>query len=75
MTHLISYAPLCQISFCHTAPLLLYVAWQQNVMEYWQEDLTSTAIPPTPSSDDMGQYIKIGVITFRTDLVFTDIRE
>jgi len=46
-------------------PPLLSVPWQQNVMEYWLECSTSTAIPPTSASDIMGQHNKIGGITFR----------
>ena len=41
------------------------VTQQQNVMGYWQEGSTFTAIPPTSTSDVMGQHHKIGGITFR----------
>jgi len=33
----------CQMPFCQTAPLLPFVTWQQNVMEYCQEGSASTA--------------------------------
>ena len=52
-----------KMPFCHTAPLLPSVTQQQNVMEFWWEGSTSTAIPPTPASD-VGQRDKIGDITF-----------
>ena len=58
-----SDALLCQTPFCQTAPLLPSVTQQQNVMEYW-EGSASTAIPPTPTSDIMGQHNKIGGTTF-----------
>ena len=59
-----SYALPCQTSFSHAALLLPSVSWQQNVMEYWWEGSTSIAIPPTPTSDIVGQRNKIGGITF-----------
>ena len=40
-----------------TAPLLPSAAWQQNVMEYWQEGSTPISIP-TFTSDVMGQHNK-----------------
>ena len=55
--------------FCQTAPLLLSVTQQQNVMEYWWEGLISTAIPPTSASDVVGQHNKVGDITFGAALV------
>jgi len=55
---------LCQMPFCQTAPLLPFVAWQQNVMEYWWESSASTPIPPYVS-DIMGQHHKMVGITFR----------
>jgi len=33
-------------------------------MEYWQEGSNSLAIPPTSTSGVVGQYDKIGGITF-----------
>ena len=48
-----------QTPSCQTAPLLLSVTWQQNVMEYWWEVSTSTVIPPTSASDVMGQHNEI----------------
>ena len=41
-----SYTLPCQMSFCQTTPLLPSVSHQQNVMEYWWEGSTSTAVPP-----------------------------
>jgi len=46
-----SYTLPCPISLCQTVYPPLSVTWQQNIMEYWWEDLTSTAIPPTSASD------------------------
>ena len=48
----------CQTPFCQTVPLLPSVTQQQNVTEYWWEDSTSTAIPPTSNSDIIGQNKK-----------------
>ena len=62
-----------QTPICQTAPLLPSVTWQQNVMECWQEGLTSTAIPPTFSADIMGQLNKIGGITFGVALVYAQV--
>ena len=56
---------------CHTAPLLPSVTQQRNVTEYCQEGSASTAIPPTLTSDVMGQHNKIGGITFRANLIET----
>ena len=56
----------CQTSFCQTAPLLPSVTQQQDVREYWWEDSTSTAIPPTATSDIVDQHSKVGVITSGT---------
>ena len=53
----------CQMPFCQTAPLLPSVTQQQNVLEYWQEGSTSTAVRPTSASDTVGQCNKIGGIT------------
>ena len=52
------------MSFCQTAPLLPSVTQQQNVREYWWEDSASTAIPPTSTSNVVGQKNKTGGITF-----------
>ena len=49
--------------------LLPSVTQQQNVMAYWWEGSTSTAIPPTSIPDIVGQYNKIGSITFGAALV------
>jgi len=62
--------PLLQTPLCQTAALLLSVTWQQNVMEFWQEVSTSTAIPPISASDVIGQQNKTRGITFRATLVF-----
>jgi len=45
------------------------VTWQQNVVEYWWEDSTSTAIPPTSAFDIMDQDNKRGGITFGADFL------
>ena len=50
--------------FCQTTPPLLSVTWKQNVMEYWRESSTSTAIPKTVFSDNVGQNNKIEGTTF-----------
>ena len=50
-----SYTLPHQMPFCQTAPLLTSVTQQQNVMEYWWEGSTSTAVPPTSTSDIAGQ--------------------
>jgi len=52
-----------------TARLLLSATQQQNLMEYWWEGSTSTAIPPTSTADIVGQYDKIGGITFGAAIV------
>ena len=59
--------------FCQTAPLLPPVTQQQNVTEYWQEDSTSTAIPPTSTSDNLGQHNNIRGITFGAAPVFLQL--
>jgi len=58
-----------QTSLCQIAPLLPSVTQQQHGMENWWEGSASTAIPPTPTSDTVGQHNKIGDITFRAALV------
>lgn len=60
-----SYVLPCQTSFCQTAPLLPSVTWQWNVMWYWWDNSTSTAIPATSTSNVVGKHDKIGSITFR----------
>ena len=50
--------------------LLPSVAQQQNVVEYWQEGSTSTAIPSTTASNIMGQHKKNRRHNFGTALVF-----
>jgi len=54
---------------CQSVPLLPSVAWQQNITECWCKGATSTATPPTPTSDIVGQHNKIGGITFRAALI------
>ena len=54
--------------FGQIAPLLPSATWQQNVTEYWWEDSTSTAIPPTSASDTVDQHNKIENATFRAVL-------
>ena len=51
---------------CHLldASLLPSVKRQQNVMEYWWEGSTFTAISLTSASDAVGQHHKIGDVTF-----------
>jgi len=58
---------ICQHS--HRYYAFLPVIWQQNAMEYWWEDSTSTSIPATSTSDIMGQHHKIGGITFGASLI------
>ena len=53
----------CQTPFCQTAPLLPSVTWQQNVTGYWWKGSTSTAIPPTSTSDIVSQRNKTRGIT------------
>ena len=57
-----SYALPCQIPFCQTAFLLPSVTRQQHVTGYWQEGSTSTAVPPTSTSDVTGQQNIMGGI-------------
>ena len=54
----------CQTPFCQTASLLPSVTWQQNVMGYWWEGSSSTAIPPMSTSDAAVQRRKIGGTAF-----------
>ena len=65
--HLVSLP--CQTPLCQAAPLLPSITEQQNVMEYWWEGSTSTAILPPPTSDFVGQHNNIGGITFRVALL------
>ena len=53
-------------------PLLPSFAQQKNVMEYWQEGSTPTAVPPTSASDIVGQHHKIEGITFGAALTSTE---
>ena len=59
----------CQMSFCQTTPLLPSTTQQLYVTEYWQERLTSIAIPPPSNSDVLGQPNKTGGITFGAALI------
>ena len=54
--------------FCHSAPLLPPVTWQQNVTGYWLEKATPTAIRPF-SFDIVGLHSKIRDITFVAALI------
>ena len=54
-----SYTLPCQTRFCETAPLLPSVMQQQHVAEHWWEGSISTAVPPTSTSDTVGQHHKI----------------
>ena len=58
---------------CQTVPLLSSVAWQQNVIEYWWEGSSFTAVPPTSTTDVMGHHNKVGDIYFGTKSFGTDI--
>src|SRR5258705_5533954 len=61
--HVIQYAIL---SDCLPAAI-----WRTatKLMEYWREGSTSTAIPPTSSSDVVVQHNKIGGISFGAPLI------
>ena len=50
-----SYAYPCETSFCQTASLLPSVLWAQNGMGYWWEGSATTAVPPPPTFDTVGQ--------------------
>ena len=63
----VSYVLPCQMPFCQTAPLLPSVTVKQNVLEYWWEGSSSTAIPPF-ASDVACQHNKTGGITFGASL-------
>ena len=56
-------------AICQTVPLQQSVTQQQNVMKYWWEGSTSTAILPTSTSDIMGQCDKVEDITFGAALL------
>jgi len=66
------YALPCLTLFCQTAPLLPSVTQQQNVVEYWWEGSTSTAITPASASDIVGRHNKIGGLTFEAGPVVSD---
>ena len=51
-----------------------FAAQQQNVMEYWWEGSTPTAIPPTSAFDVVRQHNEMGGITFGLAIVYT-VRE
>lgn len=53
-----------QMLFSQIASLLPDIAWQQNVMEYFWEGSTSTAIPPISACDITGQHNEEGGIIF-----------
>ena len=54
-----SYALSYQTPFWETPLLLPSATQQQNVAEYWWEGSTSTAVPPTPTSDAVSLHCKI----------------
>ena len=58
-----------QTPFCQTAPWLLSVTQQENVMGYWQKGSTSTVVPLTSASNVMSQHNKIGDIIFGAAIV------
>ena len=64
-----SYTLPRQTPLCQTAPLLPSVTQQQNVMGCWCEGSTTTATPPTSTSDIVIQHTKIRGITFGAALV------
>lgn len=66
-----SYVLPHQMPSYQTAPLLPCVTWQQHVMQYQWEGSTSAGIPPISASDIVGQHIRIGGITFRPALIFS----
>lgn len=45
-----------------------------KVTEYWWEGSTSTAVPPTSSSDAMDQHHKLGGISFGEDLILSNLK-
>ena len=55
----------------HTVNLMYIcnVVQQQRVIEYWWEGSTSTSIPPASTSDVVGQYNRIGGVTFGAALI------
>jgi len=61
-----SYTFPYQTPFCHAAPLLPSVTWQQNIMECWWEGSASTSVSSTFTSDIVGQHYEIGGISFRS---------
>ena len=63
------YTLRCHVPFCHIVPLLPSVMQQLNIMGYWWDDSTSTAIPPPSASDVLGQHSNIGGITFSTAFI------
>jgi len=60
---------LFQISVCQTAPPLPSVTQQQNVMDYWWECLSCTAMQSTSISNAVGQHNIIESVTFRAVLI------
>jgi len=68
------YTPLCQVPYYQTAPLLPSVSQQQNIMEYWQEGSVSTIIPPTSTSDVMGQYNEVALLLEQASQIIVNTR-
>lgn len=53
-----SYTLPCWTAICQSAPLLLFVTQQPNVMEYLQEGSTCTVILSASASETVGQSVK-----------------
>jgi len=70
LSHFMIHTHFHNSTICQNAPLLLSISRQQNVTEYSWEGSTFTAVTPTFISDVMGQYNKVGGITFRAALVY-----
>jgi len=64
-----SYALPCQTLLCWTVPPLLSITRQHNATGYWWEGLTSAAVPPTSTSDVVGQHNQVGCVTFRAAII------
>jgi len=69
ITHIYIICASMSDAILSAALLLPSVTQQQNVMEYRGEGSNSTAIPPTPASDTLGQCNIIGGTTFSATLV------
>lgn len=65
------YALPCSTWLYQTASLLPYVTWQPNILEYWWEGTTSTAVQPTSDTDIVGHHDRIGGIAFAAILIYS----